>query len=182
MKTASRIRPSLGTGAPSPRFLRFARALALASGVAPFGCGGVTSGQATDAPMERFEGGPVGVVIHPPMGVMVNPQDARGASDANDDVSVGGYDGRVFGVVPYVPPDAASEVADGVVTLPYDGGILGVIVTGIGPAPEAGTDADGGAAPRDAVAFDVVRYDGILTGGPQAAPAWPADWWATERA
>jgi hypothetical protein len=156
----------------SPRFLRFARALALASGVAPFGCGGSSSLHATDAPV--YEGDA--------MGVTDNPPDANGTSDAINDVSVGGYDGRVFGVVPYVPPDAAPEVADAVVTLPYDGGILGVIVTGIGPPPDAAMDADGGAAPPDAVAFDVVRYDGILTGGPQAAPAWPADWWATERA
>jgi hypothetical protein len=169
---------------PSPRFLRFARALALASGVAPFGCGGNTGLRvsANDARPGQAETGS----IHGDVGVDGASHDLGSPDDV---VIVGppGYPGGIMGVpvAPYdggslgliAPPPHDAGPQDLGVVIGYDGGFFGLRPY---PAPDAAidvrTDAEG-----DVVALDAA-IERIPVGGPQAAPALPADWLGAARA
>jgi hypothetical protein len=170
MKTRARLSNAWAAKDPSPRFLRFARALAFASGVAPFGCGGVTSSN-------PYGGGPMGVAR--PTDDAAVAGDAMGTdADASRPPE---YDGHVLDVGPAPQPDAMADAPDakddGIVITPYDGGVLGVIITGIGPAPMPDAAAH---APSDASTIADARVDRIPVGGPQSAPALPAEWYAAE--
>jgi hypothetical protein len=169
MKTRARRSNASATNDPAPRFLRFARALALASGVAPFGCGGVTSNN-------PYGGGPMGVA--PATGDAAVEHATLADADAGPTPE---YDGQILGVGPAPQPDAmddADAMDDGAVVItPYDGGVLGVIITGIGPAPMPDAAVD---AHSDAPAVADAVFERIPVGGPQAAPVLPAEWYAAE--
>jgi hypothetical protein len=126
------------SGEPSARFLRFARALALASGVAPFGCGDAGLHDNTRSVGPSPDGGyttgtTVPLSMPPyctaPCGIPAPPQDAGEMPDAD-----------------------AGDTAS--VLLEAEGGVVGL-------------DA---------------AIERIPVGGPQAAPALPAEWWGAERA
>ena len=160
MKGTERKPEASVSRSPSPRFLRFARALALASGVAPFGCGGVAA-LSDDARPAVHEGGPMGVLPQPGGAADVSP------GPDGTTVVVGGYDGGVSGIRLGPPGDA---MADG---LPYDGFVVGVVVMGVQPTPDPDAAVDGGGL--DARGADAV-IERIPVGGPQPAPAWPLAW------
>jgi hypothetical protein len=141
---------------PTQRFLRFARALALVSGAAPFGCGGarpLDHVTMTDAAPEDSTTNTMNT--HPMfcLGICIAP-DARTSIDAgNDEPAV----------------------------VPYDGGVVGIIA-GTAPAPQPDAAADARDASRTDALPDAFPFERIPVGGPQAAPSWPAEWSTPGRA
>jgi hypothetical protein len=156
---------------PSPRFLRFARALALASGVAPLGCGGNTGLRvpANDARPGQADTGS----IHDDVGF--RPSSDVGAPDDAPFVTIGPPPAGLMGV-PALPFDAGAD--DILVIISNDAGFMG-----IRPSPPLDGTADAGVDAGDVTdgGLDaaVERYPG---GGPPAPPVLPADWWGAGRA
>jgi hypothetical protein len=163
------IIPGPTEGPPAwPRFLRFARTLTLASGVAPalvgWGCGSNSS----------YDGGFLGSRAEPNDAAASDSEiaDARSGDLNVPDAHVTlpydlPYDGGYFGSRPAPSDGAASDDATTDDRVAYDGRILGVVAR---PA-ESGV-----------VAVDAQRGDHIAVGGPQRAPELPDGWLAITEA
>jgi hypothetical protein len=169
----------------APRFVRFARAITLATGLGGLGCGNPSPLHVMTTSDAGGAAGGTGTPFPPPEGLPGVPRPQIDADDNADapvadasspydgrilgvvvqpDDASSGYDGRLMGVVP-LPPSDASE--------PYDGRFFG-----IGPPPPSDASSDAG-QPRDAAVADVV-IERIPVGGPPAAPAPPEDWFTAE--
>ncbi len=167
--------PTLGLP-PLPRFLRFARTLTLASGVAPalggWSCGDTGQKSSTDAFMTDTRAPDAKIAIDVVVsGVQPLPADARtsdGKADATLAEDASSNDGFFPGI--QIMPDAgnpnatdASHPADATGS-PYDGAPLGVAAYDGGPLDTVGISYDGGPAgsrpaPGDAATSDSAIAD-----------------------